>query len=131
MQKESNPGRLRRETRTEESIGMAIAKAAEEADNRVARQNGAPAATEEELARIAASPHLPVLLFTRAWVKNIATGEEEAYRIVLPEEVDLEAGCISLSSPIGRALYQEYPGSVVKVRLPAGEALYRILQVES
>jgi transcription elongation GreA/GreB family factor len=126
----SDPGRIRRETRAEGRIGEAIEKAAAEADARVLRQQGYPPPSEAERALIAASPHEPVQLFSTVLVAELESGEQERFTIVPHDEADLAAGRLSIGSPIGRALYQEYPGAVVRVKTPAGPRLFRILQVQ-
>ena len=66
-----------------------------------------------------------------AWVR-IAEGEsgdEIEYRIVGPDEFDVEAGCISMDSPIGRALLGRAPGDEVTVQRPKGSATFEILAV--
>lgn len=125
----SDPGRIRRETRAEGSIGAAIGKAAADADDRVLRQRGFPPPTEAEQALIAAAPRQPVQLFATVLVADLEDHEPERYRLVPHDEADLAAGRISIGSPLGRAIYQEYPGSVVTVKTPGGQRLYRILQV--
>lgn len=127
----SDPGRLRRETRSEEPIGAAIGKAAAAADNRVLRQRGFPPPSEAEKELIAASPREPAQLFATVLVADLESGEQERFTLVPHDEADLATMRISIGSPIGRALYQEYPGSVVTVKTPAGPRLYRILQVQS
>lgn len=129
--KGADHGRLRRESRPETAIGAAIGRAAEEAESRVLRQRGFPPPSEEERELIAAAPHDPVQIFTTALVVDLQTGERERFTVVSHDEADLEANRISIGSPIGRALLQEYPGAVVTVKTPAGPRLYRILQVQS
>lgn len=60
---------------------------------------------------------------------NTETEEETQYRIVGADEADLEAGTISISSPIARSLLGKEAGDEVKVRTPGGERLYEILEV--
>lgn len=79
---------------------------------------------------IAAAPHTPVQLFTHVTLTEVETGERLRYQIVQPHEARFEEGRLSLASPLGRALLQEYPGNVVSVKTPGGELLYRILRVD-
>lgn len=127
----ADPGRIRRETGADAPIGAAIGRAAEEAEARVLRQRGFPPPSEEEKELIAAGLRQPVQLFTTVLVAALTDGEQERFTLVPHDEADLEAGRISVGSPLGRALYQEYPGSVVTVKTPAGPMLYRILQVQT
>ncbi len=125
----ADPGRLRRESRSESPIGSMIEQAAAEAENRALRQRGYPAPSEAEAELIAASPHMAAQLFSRVLLVDLETGDQERYTLVPHDEADLAAGRISIGSPIGRALYQEYPGSVVVVKSPGGPLTYRLLQV--
>ena len=63
-------------------------------------------------------------------LSNIETEEETVYRLVGPDEANLDQGSISISSPLARALIGREVGDEVKVRMPAGERLYEILEVE-
>ena len=66
-----------------------------------------------------------------AWVRieEVETGEELLYRIVGPDEFDLEQGFISMDSPVGRALLGRSAGDEVTVRRPKGEAVFEVLEV--
>lgn len=56
-------------------------------------------------------------------------GVEKRYRIVGSEEADVNAGKISVTSPVARALINREVGDEVKVRTPAGERVYEIVDV--
>jgi transcription elongation factor GreA len=62
-------------------------------------------------------------------VSNTQTDEETTYRIVGADEADINAGSISISSPLARSLLGKEPGDEVKVRMPGGERTYEILEV--
>jgi transcription elongation factor GreA len=51
------------------------------------------------------------------------------FHIVGSTEADPAKGRISLESPLGKALLERRIGEEVEVNLPAGRAVYRILQV--
>ena len=51
-----------------------------------------------------ALPKDRVSLLSRVEFTNLATGKRMRFEIVSPHEMDLEAGKISLKSPIGAAL---------------------------
>jgi len=63
-------------------------------------------------------------------LSNIETEEETVYRLVGADEANLDRGSISITSPLARALIGREVGDEVKVRMPAGERLYEILEVE-
>jgi transcription elongation factor GreA len=62
-------------------------------------------------------------------LSNVDSGDETNYQIVGPEEANLDEGRISVASPLARALLGHHVGDEVKVRLPAGERLYEILDI--
>jgi len=53
-------------------------------------------------------------------------GAEHEYRIVGPDEFDLDKGLISLDSPLARALLKKTVGDEVTVPLPRGEMTYTV-----
>lgn len=61
---------------------------------------------------------------------NLDTEEEVAYQIVGAEEASVEDGSISVTSPLARALIGREVGDEVKVRLPAGNRRYEIVDIE-
>lgn len=61
---------------------------------------------------------------------NCETDAEQRYKIVGEDESDVNAGKISVTSPIARALVGKEVGDVVVVRTPGGEVEYEIDQVE-
>jgi len=126
----NDPKRLRRENRSEAPIGKFIEEASREGDARVLRSVKGPPPTPEEAELIAGAPHVPVQLFGAATVTDLETGERERYKVVPDDEANFEAGRLSIGSPIGRALLQEYPGAVVEVKTPVGKRLYRVLYVK-
>ena len=56
-------------------------------------------------------------------------GAEVSYQIVGDDEADIEAGMISVSSPIARALIGKEQGDAVEVTVPNGVRNYEILSV--
>ena len=66
----------------------------------------------------------------RSKLSNVETEEESVYRIVGADEANLDHGSISITSPLARALIAREVGDEVKVRMPAGERMYEILEVE-
>jgi transcription elongation factor GreA len=63
-------------------------------------------------------------------LSNVDTEEESVYRLVGADEANLDQGSISITSPLARALVGREIGDEVKVRMPAGERVYEILEVE-
>lgn len=56
-------------------------------------------------------------------------GGEIEYQIVGPDEFDVQAGRISMDSPVGRALLGKREGDEVVVRRPKGSTAFEILAV--
>lgn len=57
------------------------------------------------------------------------TDDETTYQVVGPIEADINAGRISTTSPIGRALIGKSVGDSVEVNVPGGTKTYEILTV--
>ena len=67
-----------------------------------------------------------VCLLSRVTFTNLATNTRMEYEIVSPHEMDLEAGKISLKSPIGAALMGKKVGEIAEARVPSGTLRLRI-----
>jgi transcription elongation factor GreB len=66
-------------------------------------------------------PHPGGRAFFGAWVTvEDGDGEERTYRLVGPDEFDVEQRLISVEAPLGRALLGKREGDVVTVQRPAG-----------
>ena len=59
-----------------------------------------------------------------------ANGDEDQYRIVGVDELDLERGWVSWLSPIARALLNARRGERVRFRFPSGEEELAIVKIE-
>ena len=57
---------------------------------------------------------------------NLNTNTRMSFEIVSPHEMDLEAGKISLKSPIGAALMGKKVGEIVEAQVPSGTLRLRI-----
>jgi len=69
-------------------------------------------------------------VFFGAWVTlEDEAGTELCYRLVGPDESDVECGLISVESPIGRTLMGKYRGDEVVVERPAGRARFTVLEI--
>jgi transcription elongation factor GreB len=65
-----------------------------------------------------------------AWVQLAGHGGQRVeYQIVGPDEFDVEAGRISMDSPLGQALLGKCCGDEVMVRRPKGDAVFEITGV--
>lgn len=68
-------------------------------------------------------------LGSRVKVVDLKTDEVEDFEVVLAEMMDLDAGHISLASPLGRALADRQVGDEVLLRLPTMTRKLRILEL--
>ena len=68
-------------------------------------------------------------LGSRVKVIDLKTDEVEDFEVVLAELMDLDAGHISLASPLGRALADRQVGDEVLLRLPTMTRKLRILEL--
>ena len=67
-----------------------------------------------------------VSLLSRVEFTNLATNTQMTFEIVSPHEMDLEAGKISLKSPIGAALMGKKVGEIAEAQVPSGTLRLRI-----
>ena len=59
-------------------------------------------------------------------LEDIDSGKTVSYRLVGPEETDVEGGKISVTSPVARALIGKEVGDEVRVRTPGGTRTYEV-----
>jgi transcription elongation factor GreB len=57
------------------------------------------------------------------------SGAEVRYRLVGPDESDVQSGAISVESPIGRVLMGKREGDEVEVQRPVGRARFVVLEI--
>jgi transcription elongation factor GreA len=62
-------------------------------------------------------------------VLDLSNDEEKVFMLVGPDEADVKAGKISISSPVGRALINKGIGDVVNIKVPARTLEYEILEI--
>jgi transcription elongation factor GreA len=75
------------------------------------------------------APHDRVGLGSKVLVEDLGNGDRETYTLVLAEMMDIDAGHISLASPLGRALKDRKPGEEVSLRLPTTTRKLRVVEV--
>ena len=76
-------------------------------------------------------PHDRVGFGSRVRVLNVAMQEEQNFTIVAGDFMDLDAGQVSLASPIGRGLLGARKGEEVVIRLPVGERRFKVIELET
>ena len=76
------------------------------------------------------SPSDPNRVFFGAWVTvEDATGDEKTYRIVGPDESDVDQGWISMDAPMAKGLMGKTIGDDVMILRPKGASVYSIVAV--
>lgn len=73
-----------------------------------------------------ALPKDRVSLLSKVEFTNLSTNTRMVFQIVSPHEMNLEAGKISLKSPIGAALMGKKAGDIVEAQTPSGPLRLRI-----
>lgn len=68
-------------------------------------------------------------LGSKVTVVDLETRETETYQLVLAEMMDIDAGHISLASPLGRALKDRRVGEEVSLRLPTMMRKLRVVEL--
>ena len=63
-------------------------------------------------------------------MEDLETGEITSYRLVGPYEADVQAGTISVTSPLGKALIGKEEGEGVRVQTPKGVRNLEILEIQ-
>ena len=71
-------------------------------------------------------PKDEVTLLSTVEFTNLLTNARMIFKIVSPHEMDLEAGKISLKSPIGAALMGKKVGEIAEAKVPSGTLRLRI-----
>lgn len=85
----------------------------------------------EQLTVVRVPPALDGRVYFGAWVTVEGEDAETLrYRLVGPDESDVDAGLISIESPVGRALMGRVQGDEVVVQRPMGELTLEIVSVD-
>lgn len=70
-----------------------------------------------------------VSILSKVTIKNSKNNANVTYMLVSEEEADLKAGKISTLSPIGKGLLGKKKGDVAKIKTPAGEMEFVIIEI--
>lgn len=70
-----------------------------------------------------------VSILSKVTIKNRKNGASVTYTLVSEEEADLKAGKISTQSPIGKGLLGKKKGDVAKIKTPAGDMEFEIVNI--
>jgi transcription elongation factor GreA len=83
------------------------------------------------LMRIDEIPRDRIGLGSRIVLEDLDSGRRLTYELVLPDDGDVPAGRISIASPIGKGLMGHREGDEVRIRIPAGERNYEVVEVKT
>jgi transcription elongation factor GreA len=75
------------------------------------------------------APRDRVGLGSKVVVEDVGNGDRETYTVVFAEMMDIDAGHISMASPLGRALQDRKPGEEVSLKLPTMTRKLRVIEV--
>ena len=70
-----------------------------------------------------------VSILSKVKIKNIKLNKSFEYTIVSEEEADLQEKKLSVDSPIGKGLLGKKKGEEVKVSIPSGEVIFKIIDI--
>lgn len=70
-----------------------------------------------------------VSILSKVTIKNKKNGASVTYMLVSEEEADLKASKISTQSPIGKGLLGKKKGDTAKIKTPAGEMEFEIINI--
>lgn len=62
-------------------------------------------------------------------LENIDTGESVEYKLVGPDESDIEKGRISVSSPLGQTIIGKKEGDEIILQAPGGKRSYELIKI--
>lgn len=62
-------------------------------------------------------------------LQDLDSGQELRYELVFPELADLDAGLISIASPIGKSLVGLREGDEVTVAVPSGKKRFEVVEL--
>ncbi len=68
---------------------------------------------------------------SKVTITDLDLGEDFTFTITAGDFIDLDAGQVSLASPIGQGLLGAAEGEEVTVRLPAGDRQYKVISLST
>ncbi len=82
--------------------------------------------------KVAAPPAEPTVVSFGCWVSyEDEDGNERCYRLVGPDEFDVNRGKISIDSPVGQALLHRKIDDEVTIKRPSGELVVYITDISA
>ena len=74
-------------------------------------------------------PKDKIVFASIAVLENVDTGETVEYQLVGADESNVEAGKISVSSPLGQVLLGKKPGDEIQLNAPGGKRCYEVIDI--
>jgi transcription elongation factor GreA len=84
-----------------------------------------------EIIECGKNDHDRVVFGATVIIEDLETGENVTYRLVGPYEEDIQAGTLSVSSPLGKALIGREQGEQIRVQAPRGQREFEILEIRA
>jgi transcription elongation factor GreA len=84
-----------------------------------------------EIIECGKNDHDRVVFGATVIIEDLETGENVTYRLVGPYEADIQAGTLSVSSPLGKALIGREEGEQIRVQAPRGQREFEILEIRT
>lgn len=70
-----------------------------------------------------------VYIHSRVIVRHVDNGSQREFTLVAENEVDIKAGRISVSSPIGKGLLGKAKGEIAEVVTPTGSTRFEVIEI--
>lgn len=70
-----------------------------------------------------------VFIHSRVVVKHVGNGSQREFTLVAESEVDIKAGKISVSSPIGKGLLGKSRGEIAEIETPTGSTRFEVVEI--
>lgn len=74
-------------------------------------------------------PNDKIYILHNVKLRDLKTNEEFTYKLVSPEESDLDQDKISVASPLGKMLLGKKVDDEIELNVPAGQLKYKILEI--
>lgn len=89
---------------------------------------------ENELnkAKVVKSEEIPsdvITMHSEIHLLDLESEEETTYRIVYPNQADVDKGYVSILAPIGTALLGYRVGDIIEWKVPAGIAKWKVIKI--
>ena len=68
-------------------------------------------------------------LYANVTVKDLSDGEKIIYKLVSPDEAEVDKDIISIQSPVGAAILGKEVGDKIQIKVPAGTIKYEIVKI--